>query len=125
MPVNRNRMVETFCSLVRIDNPSGQEAAMAAELTARCTALGLRCEQDAAGNVIAYLDGEGEPMLFNAHMDSVAPAVGKEPVIRDGFIYSAGDTVLGADDLAGVTAILEGIQAALETDQPHRAVELL
>ncbi|HEY1017167.1 MAG TPA: M20/M25/M40 family metallo-hydrolase [Herpetosiphonaceae bacterium] len=125
MPVNRDRLLETFCALVRIDNPSGQEAAMAAHLIQRCEALGMACSQDAAGNVLARLEGRGEPLLFAAHMDSVAVAVGKEPVVRDGVVYSAGDTVLGADDLAGVTAILEGIEAAREGGDGVRGAEVL
>jgi tripeptide aminopeptidase len=125
MPINRERLLDTFCTLVRIDNPSGQEAAMAAHLMERCTTLGMECEQDALGNVIARLPGAGEPLLLNAHMDSVAPCVGKEPVVRDGVVYSAGDTVLGADDLAAVATFLEGIQASVESGRPHRAVELV
>lgn len=125
MTINTERLLETFCSLVRIDNPSGAEAAMAAHLIERCTALGMACEQDATGNVIARLDGVGTPLLFSAHMDSVAPCVGKQPIVRDAVVYSAGDTVLGADDLAGVTAFLEGIQAARESGQPYRAAELV
>ncbi len=125
MSVNSERLLDTFCTLVRIDNPSGNEAAMAAHLIERCTALGMECEQDGMGNVIARLAGVGAPILFSAHMDSVAPCLGKQPVVRDGVVYSAGDTVLGADDLAGVTAFLEGIQAAQASGQPYRAAELV
>jgi len=125
MPINSERLLDTFCALVRIDNPSGQEAAMAAHLAERCAALGMACEQDDMGNLLARLPGAGEPLLLNAHMDSVAPCVGKQPVVRDGVVYSAGDTVLGADDLAAVASFLEGIEASLESGRPHRAVELL
>ncbi len=125
MTVNRERLVDTFCALVRIDNPSGQETAMANHLIERCQALGFACDQDAAGNVYAHRDGVGTPIMFTAHMDSVAPAVGKEPVVRDGVVYSAGDTVLGADDLAAVAAVLEGVEAAISTGQTMRPVELL
>ncbi|MBM7846691.1 M20/M25/M40 family metallo-hydrolase [Herpetosiphon giganteus] len=125
MAINQDRLLDTFFTLVRIDNPSGGEAAMAAHLIERCQALGLSCEQDAIGNVIARLAGAGAPLLLNAHMDSVAPCHGKEPVLRDGNIYSAGDTVLGADDLAGVTAFLEGVQAVIESGKQHRAIELV
>ena len=125
MTINSERLLATFCELVRIDNPSGGEAAMAAHLIERCTALGMTCEQDALGNVVARLAGDGTPFLLNAHMDSVAPCHGKQPVVRDGVVYSAGDTVLGADDLAAIAVFLEGIQATLESGLPHRAVELV
>lgn len=121
----RQRLIDTFTTLVRIDNPSGGEQQMAAAVCALLRELGLTPEQDAKGNVIARVPGVGEPLLLNAHLDSVAPAVGKRPVIDNGVIRSAGDTVLGADDLAGVAAIIEALRALRETGAPHRAAEIV
>ena len=57
----------------------------------------------------------GTPILLSGHMDTVAPGIGKKPVFHeDGTITSDGTTVLGADDLTGVIAILEGIRAVQE-----------
>ena len=59
-------------------------------------------------------------------MDTVAPGIGKKPVFHeDGTITSDGTTVLGADDLTGVIAILEGIRAVQEAGIPHRDIEIL
>ena len=59
-------------------------------------------------------------------MDTVAPGIGKKPVFHeDGTITSDGTTVLGADDLTGVIAILEGIRAVQEAEIPHRDIEIL
>ena len=59
-------------------------------------------------------------------MDTVAPANGKRAVREpDGRIHSAGDTVLGADDLAAVAIILEVLEALAESGAPHRPVEVL
>ncbi|HIT91143.1 MAG TPA: M20/M25/M40 family metallo-hydrolase, partial [Candidatus Merdenecus merdavium] len=53
-------------------------------------------------------------------------AKGKKAVIHDdGRITSAGDTILGADDLAGVTAILEGLQVIIENNLDSRPIEIL
>jgi tripeptide aminopeptidase len=123
--INSDRLVQTFIHLAQIDNPSGQEQAMAQAVLELLSTLGLQAEQDGKGNVIARLPGEGAPLLLSAHLDSVAPAVNKRPVITDGVISSAGDTVLGADDLAGVSAILEAVQTVMEKDTPHRAAELV
>lgn len=113
--IDRDVLVRTFMDLVRIDNPSGHESEMAQVVMQRLRELDLEPQQDAKGNVIAVLPGRGEPLLLlSAHLDSVAPAVGKRPVVEDGIIRSAGDTVLGSDDLAGVSAILEGVSAILE-----------
>ena len=68
----------------------------------------------------------GTPILLSGHMDTVAPGIGKKPVFHeDGTITSDGTTVLGADDLTGVIAILEGIRAVQEAEIPHRDIEIL
>jgi len=123
--ITTDRLVQTFTTLVQIDNPSGQEQVMANALVAHLRLLGLEPEQDEKGNIVANVPGDGEPLLLSAHMDSVAPAVGKQPVVDGNVIRSAGDTVLGADDLAGVSAILEAVQAVQEQGNGHRAAQLV
>jgi len=69
------------------------------------------------GNLIADLPGisPGAPSLvLAAHLDCVQPCEGVEPVVRDGVVSSAGTTVLGADDKAGIAVILEGVRRAVE-----------
>ena len=59
-------------------------------------------------------------------MDTVEPAKGKKAVSHeDGTVTSDGTTVLGADDLAGVTAIYEAVRHLIETKTPHRPIEIL
>lgn len=134
--INKDRVVNTFLSLAAIDSPSYGERLMADELTRRLQALGLEVEEDDAGaalkgnagNLIVRLPGDVNlpPLLFCAHMDTVEPARGKHPVLhQDGTITSAGDTVLGADDLAGVACILEAVNTILEKKLPHRPLELV
>jgi len=96
-------------------------------------ALGLVVERDDAGarfgsdgfNIYARLDGTGEPILLNAHLDTVAPCLGVKPFNDNGVIRSGGDTVLGADDKAAVAAIIEAVESAIEGGQPRRTVEIL
>ncbi|HEU5098054.1 MAG TPA: M20/M25/M40 family metallo-hydrolase [Roseiflexaceae bacterium] len=123
--INPDRLLATFLDLVQIDNPSGGEEAIAAHVRGRLEALGLEVEEDDLHNLLARVPGEGEPLLLNAHMDSVAPCHGVRPLVADGVVRSSGDTVLGADDLAGVAAIIEGVQSTLERGGSHRAAELL
>jgi tripeptide aminopeptidase len=123
--INQDRLLATFLDLVRIDNPSGQEAAIATHIRGLLEGLSLTVEEDSIHNLLARVPGQGEPLLLNAHMDSVAPCCGVRPVVTDGVVRSGGDTVLGADDLAGVAAIIEGVRATLERGQPHRAAEVL
>jgi len=123
--IDRERLLNTFLGLVEIDNPSGEEAAIAAHIRGILEGLGLQVEEDALHNLLARVPGKGEPLLLNAHMDSVAPCRGVRPVVADGWVRSSGDTILGADDLAGVAAILEGVRATLEDKAPGRGAEIV
>jgi len=95
-------------------------------------ALGLTVIRDEVGeqcgsdgfNIYAFLPGRGEPILFSAHFDTVSPGIGVEAVVVDGVIRSKGDTILGADDKAGIAAVLESIQMILEEGSDHRPVEV-
>lgn len=123
--INAERLLATFLDLVQIDNPSGGEGPIAAHVRGLLEELGLTVEQDEIHNLLVRVPGEGAPLLLNAHMDSVAPCHGVRPVVADGVVRSSGDTVLGADDLAGVAAIVEGVRSTLERGGPSRAAELL
>jgi tripeptide aminopeptidase len=119
------RLLNTFLDLVRIDNPSGKEHEIVGYIRAALEPLGVHFEQDEHLNLVGRLPGEGEPLLLNAHTDCVTPCTGVHPVVQDGIIRSSGDTVLGADDLAGVAAILEGVRRIRQGGGSNRAAELL
>jgi len=114
--MNRD-LVETFCALVRIDSESGDEARFIDYLRGLFEQrLGATCRLDGYGNLIARVAGKEsqkrEPILLGAHADTVKPGKGIEPVIADGVIRSKGETILGADDKAGIAEILEGVRTA-------------
>jgi tripeptide aminopeptidase len=134
--VNKARLVEEFCSLAAVDALSYQEREIADRLKSSLEELGFDVKEDAAGknysgnagNVYGYLPGEieGAPLLFSAHMDTVAPGRNKRAIINeDGRITSDGSTVLGADDLSGIVAILEAIKTIKDLRLPHRSIEVL
>jgi tripeptide aminopeptidase len=136
MRINQARMVGTFERLVSIDSPSLGEREMCDYLRSRLEGLGLAAAEDDAGrqiggscgNLYGFLAGSEalEPLLFCAHMDTVEPSAGKRAVIGgDGVIRSGGDTVLGADDCSGITAILEALSLIREQGLAHRPVEVL
>lgn len=80
------------------------------------------------GNIFAVLDGEleGDAVIFCAHMDVVELGSGKKSILeKDGTIHSAGDTVLGADDISGILEILYGVQLVLDSGKPHKKIEIL
>jgi tripeptide aminopeptidase len=131
----QNRLWETFRDLAAIDSVSRAERKFCDELKSRLTALGIaHCEDGAdaqiggdCGNLYAYLPGDTRaPILLSAHMDTVEPGSGKRAILRDdGKITSAGDTILGADDVSGVAVILETITRLQERGEAHRPIELL
>jgi len=136
MDIRQERLIQTFQQLVSIDSPSRHERRMADTLIPMLRDAGLTVTEDDAGariggdcgNLLATWPSDDglPPLLFCAHMDTVAPALGKRAVLDpDGTIHSAKDTVLGADDLSAVAAILEAVRVIHESGTRHRSVELL
>ncbi len=110
------RMVRQFMEMVRIDSESGNEARFMEYLIDEVAALGGSAARDDYGNLIATFDAVGcdgvEPILLSCHGDTVKPGVGIEPVLENGTIRSKGDTILGADDKAGIAEVLEALRVA-------------
>lgn len=141
--VNRDRLVKNFTHFTSFDTPSYHEAKIAEYVKEKLKALGLQVEEDhakerlleedpdrrnTANNIYAYLKGdmEGAPILFAAHLDTVNPGVGKKAILQeDGRITSAGDTVLGADDVSGIVSILEALEVIQEANLSHPDLEVL
>jgi tripeptide aminopeptidase len=123
--VNKDRLLKTFLELVQIDSPSGYEDEMAKEVKSRLEVLGFRVERDKYGNVIGKLDGKGEPLMLNAHIDTVEPGRGIKPIIEGDVIKTDGSTILGGDPKAGVAAILEAITSSLEEKKDHPPLEVV
>ena len=135
-----NRIVENFIELSGFDSESFHEQAIARYIVDRLVSLGvevrtdttdaayLKAHPDSFPNIYGFLRGnrEGTPLLFSAHLDMVAPGNGKRAyVTEDGKIVSGGDTVLGADDLSGVVAVLEGLERLREEGRKHSDIEIL
>ncbi len=134
--VNRQRMIDLFFSLVQIDSPSKKEVDVALFIEKLLAGTGAKVWQDDAGEKIggncgnlhiripARKSGSGA-VLFSAHMDTVMPGLGIKPRLDGNVIRSDGTTVLGADDKAGVTAILEMLQCIHESEMPHGPIEVI
>ncbi|MDQ0158557.1 M20/M25/M40 family metallo-hydrolase [Alkalibacillus salilacus] len=136
MQINEQRLIDEFIELVRIDSETQHEAKIAEALKTKFTDLGLLVEEDqameqtghGANNLICTLKGtnsNAEPIYFTSHMDTVAPGVGINPSIEDGYIVSDGTTILGADDKAGLAAIIEMIRTLQEQEIEHGDIQLV
>ena len=122
--IDQERLVNSFCELVRIDSPSDEEEEVAKHLTERLTKLGFQVLRDAHGNVIASEDGD-DPLLLSAHMDTVEPGRGIKPEVQGDRIVSDGTTILGGDCKAGVSAILEGLQSVKDEGLSRRTLQVV
>ena len=131
-----SRLVEEFLELVQIDSETKHEEVIAPILVQKLEDMGFDVFQDdahtrnghGAGNIIATLKGDEsiEPIYFTVHMDTVVPGVGIKPEIReDGYIYSDGTTILGADDKAGMAAIFEMARRIKEKNINHGTIQFI
>lgn len=133
--VNKDRLLQQFLELVQIDSESGNERAVADYTKKELEKMGFMVIEDEAGqtingnsgNVIAKIKGNSayKSLFFCAHMDTVKPGNGVKPQIKDGIITSDGTTVLGGDDKAGISAILEGTRSFLESNQAHGDIQIV
>lgn len=102
--------------MVQIDSESGEEAQFIQYLKKEFETLGAQTQIDNYGNLVAKLPAKGcegkEPVLLSCHADTVKPGKGITPVLKDGVIRSQGDTILAADDKAGIAEMLEALRVA-------------
>lgn len=132
--MEQQQLIDTFFDLVRIDSPSHSEAKVAAYCKEKLASLGFEVAFDDTeevtgsdtGNLIAHLPGTVPGHIaFSAHMDCVPPCEGVEPVIREGIVFSAGETILGADDKSGIAAILEALRSVIEEGRARPAITVV
>lgn len=135
MAISKEIITKDFLELSAIDSLSFNERKMADRLKARLEEMGFNVSEDNAGthydsnagNLYGFLKGSlpSKPIMFSAHMDTVAPGIGKKAIVDGDIITSDGTTVLGGDDLTGVIAILRGVETAIESGEPRRDIEVL
>ena len=135
MKVNEKRVLDLLLEMIKIDSVSYEEKPMSDFLENYFKVKGMEVYRDNAGekfggngsNILVFVKGtiEGPAICFNAHQDTVSPGNGIKPVVKDGFIYSDGDTVLGGDDKGGIAAILEAFEYVSENKIPHRDMYFL
>jgi tripeptide aminopeptidase len=110
------RMVRQFMKMVQIDSESGNEAQFIDYLLIEFKKLGGEARKDAYGNLVAKFPAKNsaskEAILLSCHADTVMPGRGIKPKIEKGIIRSSGDTILGADDKAGIAEMLEALRLA-------------
>jgi len=126
--MSEERLLERFVRLCEIRSVTGEERALTDALAAELSELGIEhFEDDAAaaaragaGNLIARVPPaedtvDPEWVAFFAHVDTVPHG---EPIVVtevDGAFRTVGETILGADNKAAVTVVMElGARLAAE-----------
>ena len=111
------RLVDIFMEMVRIPSESGEEQEFITwlkDLFAK--ELRAECALDDYGNLIVKVPARNarclKPVLFGVHADTVRPGKNIEPILEGGVIHSNGETVLGADDKAGIAELFEAVRMA-------------
>lgn len=134
--MKNSRLVNEFIELVQIDSETKHEEKIASILVKKLQQLGFDVYVDNAhihnghgsGNIIATLHGtlNVAPIYFTVHMDTVVPGKNIQPEIKeDGYIYSDGTTILGADDKAGIAALFEMVRRIKEQAIPHGTIQFI
>lgn len=135
--MNYKRMLDEFFELVKIDSETKHEEQIVGVLKEKMEQMGFDVFEDdskertghGAGNLIATMKGsvtEADPIYFTCHMDTVTPGIGIEPVLKeDGYVYSAGETILGSDDKAGLAALFEMMRTLKESGEEHGDLQFI
>ncbi len=136
LPMQEERLFKLFTDLCLINAPALQERESVDWTKRYLQGLGLEIREDNAGgkiggnanNVIGKLPGNtnGAPAIFfSAHFDTVEPTEGLEIGERDGVYYSNSDSILGADDKAGMAPAIEAVHSIIESGAPHGDIFLV
>lgn len=133
--MSEERLIQRFTGLCETPSITGGERAVADAVAAELGELGIEVSEDeaagpaqaGAGNLIARIPGrEGAErwVAFFAHLDTVPHAEPIRVVDDGGILRSAGDTILGADNKAAVTVLME-LGAGLVAEPGPVGVELI
>ncbi|MGI6364814.1 MAG: M20/M25/M40 family metallo-hydrolase [Bacillota bacterium] len=116
----RDTLIHYFKLLTSIDSPSGREGELADKLSELLGAHRFSLDRDGIGNIIARR-GQGQPLLLCCHMDTVESSSGLKLRFDGDYITTSGETILGADDKAGIAILL----AVLDNLACDPALEIL
>jgi tripeptide aminopeptidase len=120
-------MLDRFARLCELASPTGSERPVADAVLAELRDLGVDVHEDGAaeparagsGNVIARIPGERDAwVMFAGHLDTVPHNGPIEVVLDQGVFKSRGNTILGADNKAAVTVLVELAARYAETRPP-------
>lgn len=108
----KHRVIDLFIDLAEIPSPSFKERELAETISEILSIHGIDSKFDSYGNIIAKIPASSncrnaEPILLSAHMDVVGGSDPVNIVLNDKYIETDKKRTLGADNKAGVAAIID------------------
>jgi di/tripeptidase len=106
------RVIDLFVDLAEIPSPSFKEQELAKTISEIFSIHGIESKFDSYGNIIAKIPASSDcknipPILLSAHMDVVGGCDPINIVLKDKFIETDKKRTLGADNKAGIAAIID------------------
>lgn len=134
--INEERLIRVFLDLVGIDGISLAERPVADFIKKNFSEFGLPVEEDDAagiiggdcGNLLVRMQGKNpnaHTLILASHLDTILPTGKLMVQERDNVFYSDGNTILGADDRAGIAVMLECARVLMEEGGSPCSLELL
>lgn len=125
---DKNEIINLFISLAKIEGLSGNEKNVAGFIKNFLRQFNLAVYEDDAnkidsgnsGNLICKVNGGGDFVLLS-HMDTARSTQNLKTIIENGKIKSDETTILGADNRAGITAILYALKKSFENGKPQKS----
>jgi tripeptide aminopeptidase len=134
--INESRLIQLFLDLCKIDAPSLKEKEVVEWMKGFLNTHGLAWVEDNAGekiggnanNLIVTIPGnvkDAPRIFFSAHFDTVEPTPDIVVEEIDGVFHATSDTILGADDYAGMAPAIEAVLSTIESGDPRGDIVLL
>ncbi len=128
--LNEKRLIKTFTELAHIASPSWNEKGVIDYIIKKLKKINISVKKiKCASSYNLYIDLKNNkystPLLFAAHMDTVTPCEKIKVIEKSDRLCSDGTTILGADDKAGVAAIIEMIYFIKENKLSHHSLEII
>ncbi len=123
-----DRLLNTFLALLNVDTYHGDEHRAVVIVRELLESAGIAFKRDEIGNLIGpwpARNSDSEPIMLNAHLDTVQSTAGLQTVVDNKGVGTDGSTILGADDKAGVAAIVEAILTIESSGVAHGPVDLV
>lgn len=118
------RLRKTFLELIAINEIYPHENEVISYTQKRLDEAGVKYEMDNFRNMIARVEGMGEPIMVSTHFDIPEPAPKINIIERGDIIKADGTSILGADPKSGLAIIIELLIELQKRDpKTHAPVE--